>query len=186
MKLRKRNLFVLLISVSVICLLLYIVFAPTTRVYGLTYPQTERILLDALHLDANLLFNNPKAMQAKVGPELNRYMKMKLYRVSIARYIPGEYLSMTVSHQYNIGATGQERVTFIISRKSKVKTSVTVDYCNRWVGIFPPFVYYSSSSINESRIQDLIWGSFKLRITNDQRLEYRLLFSLKLRCDKYR
>ena len=139
--------------------MVYIVFVPATRKYGLTYLQAERMLLDALGLDAKALFNNPKVMQAKVGAELNRYMKMKLYRVRIARHIPGEYLSMTVSHQYNIGASGQERVTFIINRKSKVETSVTVDYCNRWVGIFPPFVYYSSSFINESRIQDLIWGS---------------------------
>ena len=159
MKVRKRRLLVLLISVSVIFLLLYAVFVPATRKYELSYPETERMLLDALGLDAERLFNNPKAMQAKVGPELNKYMKMRLYRVRIARHIPGEYLSMSVSHQYNIGANGQERVTFVIRRKSKVKTSVTVDYCDRWVGIFPPFVYYSSGSINESRIQDLIWGS---------------------------
>ena len=160
MKVRKRRLLVLLISVSVIFLLLYAVFVPATRKYELSYPETERMLLDALGLDAERLFNNPKAMQAKVGPELNKYMKMRLYRVRIARHIPDEYLSMSVSHQYNIGANGQERVTFVIRRKSKVKTSVTVDYCNHWVGIFPPFVYYSSGSINESRIQNLIWGSF--------------------------
>jgi hypothetical protein len=37
-------------------------------------------------------------------------------------------------------------------------TRVKVNYTDRWVGIWPPFVFYNPGILRERRISGMIWG----------------------------
>ncbi len=131
----------------------------TTRTYNLPFSQAEAFLLYRLGLDENDLAR-PLAVQAKVDSVLAEYMSMKLYRVHIDEYKAGEHLSFTCSHRYNIGASGQECIHFDLLKRTSAKTRVTVDYCDRWAGMFPPFVFWNPGLGREKGIHNEIWNKY--------------------------
>jgi len=129
----------------------------TTREYSIPFATAEASLYDTLHLDKTQVLNNTVMAQAKAEGELERSMSMKLYAIDMHKHIPGKHLSFTLNHIYNIGANGGEYIRFDIVAKRSDITEVTVNYTDRWVGMWPPFVFLNPGPFREKRIHKAIW-----------------------------
>ena len=129
----------------------------TTRTYDIPFEEAEATLFTRLNLDPVQTTTKPDWVQAKAQNELGRVMTKKLYAVVLHEYDPGTALSFTCHHLYDIGAVGGEYIRFDLRTKSPQKTRITVDYCDRWYGMWPPFIFWNPGLIRESKIHKLIW-----------------------------
>ena len=129
----------------------------TTREYSTPFATTEASLYDALHLDKTQVLSNTVMAQAKAEGELERSMSMRLYAIDVHTYIPDKRLSFTLYHRYDIGANGAEYIRFDIIAKQSDITEVTVNYTDRWVGMWPPFAFLNPGPFREKNIHRLIW-----------------------------
>ena len=123
-----------------------------------------------LHLDKEKVVGQAKNSerflpQAKAEGELAKSMTMKLFAVYLHDYVPGQRLSFTASHEYNIGASGSESIRFELTAQKPDATKITVDYTNRWKGIWPPFVVNDTGSSSEKNIHQIIWGGWSVKVT---------------------
>jgi len=131
----------------------------TTRTYTMTYSHAETLLFTRLHLDKDSTLRNPRLVQARAEDKLMRPMSMKLFAVDLHSNTPGQYLSFTCHHLYNIGAVGGQYIRFDLKKEGDDKTSITVDYCDRWRGMWPPFVFWNPGPGRERKIHNAIWGN---------------------------
>ena len=128
-----------------------------TRTYDIPFDTATTTLFSALHLDPDDTITNTVSAQAKAEGKLADHMRMKLYAVKLDEYKPGATLSFTCSHAYNIGASGAEYIRFRIQKEAPDKSKITVDYCDRWVGMWPPFIFWNPGPFRDSKILDQIW-----------------------------
>lgn len=77
---------------------------------------------------------------------------MNLYATQLEMHIQGEALTLLCKHTYNIGANGGEYIRFKIKKIDENRTSVKVDYSDRWAGMWPPFLFWNPGWVRESRI----------------------------------
>ena len=136
----------------------------TTKQYPISFEQAETALFGALHLDKEKVVDKSKRAdrflpQAKAEGELLKSMPMKLFAVYLHEYVPGKRLSFTAEHEYNIGANGSESIRFDLTAKKPDATKITVNYDDRWVGMWPPFVYLNLGYGKERNIHRIIWGT---------------------------
>jgi len=129
----------------------------TTQTWNIPYSTAENILFSRLSLDKNKLTAGKLSVQAKVDDNLGKYMSMKIYSAKLNRYEPNERLDFMCQHRYNIGAIGGEYIRFSLTKRSPKKTKITVDYCDRWRGIWPPFVFWNPGLGREKHIHHEIW-----------------------------
>ena len=129
----------------------------TTRTYDIPFDEAALTLFSALHLDPSDTITKPDWVQAKAEDQLGTLMGMKLYVVKLEEYKPGTTLSFTCSHTYNIGANGAEYIHFRIQSTPPNKSEITVDYCDRWYGMWPPFIFWNPGPFRESKILKQIW-----------------------------
>ena len=129
----------------------------TTRTYDIPFDEAATPLFTALHLDPTDTTTKPDWVQAKAENQLATLMRMKLYAVKLDEYKPGTALSFTCSHTYNIGASGAEYIRFRIQKQPSGKSKITVDYCDRWYGMWPPFIFWNPGPFRESKIHKQIW-----------------------------
>ena len=129
----------------------------TTRTYNTPYSKAEEVLFERLHLNKDETLASPVSVQAKADGELGNLMSMKLYVVVLNQYTPGTSLSFTCHHLYDIGAVGGEYIRFDLRKKSADMTSITVDYCDRWYGMWPPFIFWNPGPFRERNIHGAIW-----------------------------
>ena len=129
----------------------------SSRVYPVPFDEAEDVLYKSLQLDRNLLRTNPVMAQAVATGDLARPMSMEKYAVVPEVDMPGERLQLTLQHRYNIGATGAEYIRFELKALGPDRTQVRVNYTDRWLGIWPPFVFYNPGMIRERRISRAIW-----------------------------
>lgn len=139
----------------------------TTRTYTMPYSHAETLLFERLHLDKDATLRDPRRVQARAEDDLMRPMSMKLFAVDMNSSTPGQFLSFTCHHLYNIGAVGGQYIRFDLKKKDDDKTSITVDYCDRWWGMWPPFVFWNPGPGRERNIHNAIWG----KESANQRLE---------------
>ena len=128
-----------------------------TRTYDIPFDKATTTLFSALHLDPNDAMTNTVSVQAKAEGILADHMRMKLYAVKLDEYKPGTTLAITCSHTYDIGAYGAEYICFRIQKQDPDKSIITVDYCDRWVGMWPPFLFWNPGPFRDSKILDQIW-----------------------------
>ena len=128
-----------------------------TRTYDIPFDKATATLFSALHLDPDNTITNTFSVQAKAEGILADHMRMKLYAVKLDDYRPGATLAFTCSHAYNIGASGAEYIRFRIQKEAPDKSKITVDYCDRWVGMWPPFLFWNPGPFRDSKILDQIW-----------------------------
>jgi len=156
----KTKLILLFLAAAV---LLAVVLAPllsgcaTTRQYPMSFAKAEAALLDMLHLDKDKVLNNTVMAQAKAEGELEKSMSMKLFAIDLHDHIPDNHLSFTANHIYNIGANGGEYIRFDLTAKQPDLTEITVNYTDRWVGMWPPFVFFNPGKGREKSIHRIIW-----------------------------
>jgi hypothetical protein len=131
----------------------------TTRIYNIPYDKAESMLLSRLSLDKEVFIHKTQSVQAKADDMLAKSMRMRLYAVRLYWYRPSEGLIFACYHRYDIGATGREYIRFDLEKISAEKTRITVDYCDRWRGILPPFLFYNPGPFREKEIHKAIWGS---------------------------
>jgi len=129
----------------------------TTRQYPMSFAKAEAALFDTLHLDKTQVLNNTVMAQAKAEGELEKSMSMKLFAIDLHDHIPDNHLSFTANHIYNIGANGGEYIRFDLTAKQPELTEITVNYTDRWVGMFPPFVFLNPGKGREKNIHRIIW-----------------------------
>jgi hypothetical protein len=130
----------------------------TTRTYNMPYSQAEAVLFERLHLDKDKTLTSPLNVQAKAQDDLAGPMSMKLFAVELHEHTPGTSLSFTCHHLYNIGAVGGQYIRFDLRKQTTDKTRITVDYCDRWWGIWPPFIFWNPGPFRERNIHNAIWG----------------------------
>ncbi len=153
----------LMLSVPIATVLLIACIAPllsgcsTTRQYPIPFAKAEAALFDTLHLDKDQVLNNTVMAQAKAEGELKKSMSMKLFAIDLHDHVPDRQLSFTANHIYNIGANGGEYIRFDLTAKQSNLTEITVNYTDRWVGMFPPFLFLNPGPFREKRIHRLIW-----------------------------
>jgi len=131
----------------------------TTKSYNIPYSRAESSLFEHLHLDKAKTLSSPRSVQAKAHGDLAKSMSMELFAVDLHEYTPGTSLSLTCRHLYNIGADGGQSIRFDLQRQTANKTRITVDYSDRWSGIWPPFVFSSPGLSQEPAIHSAIWGA---------------------------
>ena len=83
---------------------------------------------------------------------------MRPYGVDVHDDWPNE-LSFTCHHYYDIGAVGGEYIRFDLEKRDPERTRITVDYSDRWYGIWPPFVFWNPGIFRETTIHKLIWAN---------------------------
>ena len=147
------------LPIIIAVVLFYLYGFGTSKTYRIPYLETENILLSRLHLNLNELVNRPLSVQAKADDVLAKSMRMKLYAVTLDKYEPNNQLSFTCYHRYNIGAVGEEYIHFDIIKLTPTKTSITVNYSDRWKGVFPPFVFWNPGLARERHIHSEVWGA---------------------------
>ena len=130
----------------------------TTRTYKMPYSLAERLLFEHLHIDKDATLRNPHRVQARAEEELERSMSMKLFANDLHASTPGESLSFTCHHLYDIGAVGGEYILFELRKRDEDTTRIKVDYCDRWWGVWPPFVFWNPGLARERNIHNEIWG----------------------------
>ena len=54
-------------------------------------------------------------------------------------------------------ANGAEYIRFRIQKVAPDKSKITVDYCDRWVGMWPPFLFWNPGPFRGSKILEQIW-----------------------------
>ncbi|MFB6355802.1 MAG: hypothetical protein ABEJ65_04735 [bacterium] len=138
-------------------LMLVVSGCASTQNYSMRYERAQKALFENLHLKQSRMTGDTEPGQARVEGALKNSMSMGIYGVDQHRHVPGERMSFTVRHGYNIGATGSESIYFELLGTSPGTTRITVDYSDRWYGIFPPFVFYNPGLLRESRIHKIIW-----------------------------
>ena len=129
----------------------------TTRTYDIPFDEAATTLFSALHLDPGDTMTNTVSVQAKAEGVLANHMRMKLYAVQLDEYKPGITLAITCSHTYDIGASSAEYIRFRIQKQAPDKSKISVDYCDRWVGMWPPFLFWNPGPFRGSRILEQIW-----------------------------
>ncbi len=153
----------LMLIVPLTTVLLVVVVAPllsgcsTTRQYSMPFAKAEAALFSTLHLDKTQVLNNTIMAQAKAEGELEKSMSMKLFAIDLHDHIPDKHLSFTANHIYNIGANGGEYIRFDLTAKQPDLTEITVNYTDRWVGMWPPFIFLNPGSGREKNIHRIIW-----------------------------
>ncbi len=95
--------------------------------------------------------------QAKADGGLEKSMSMKLFAIDLHDHVPGKHLSFTANHIYNIGANGGEYIRFDLTAKQQDMTEITVNYTDRWIAMFPPFVFLNPGPFREKKIHRIIW-----------------------------
>lgn len=161
-KVLKRNRYIagaVLIIIMVAGVGLFLRGCRTTRIYNIPYDKAESMLLLRLSLDKEVFIHKRQPVQAKADEVLARSMWMKVYAVRLNWYRPSEGLIFSCYHRYDIGATGSESIRFDLEKISAEKTRITVDYCDRWRGMWPPFLFYNPGPFREKEIHRAIWGS---------------------------
>jgi len=148
-----------LIFALVVALMGLLVGCSTTRTYSMPYAFAEDRLFERLHLEINTTLETPGRVQAKADGDLEGPMAMKRYAVDLHGHTSGESLSLTLSHRYNIGASGGEYIQFELARITDSETRITVNYTDRWWGMWPPFVFWNPGPFREKRIHAAIWGN---------------------------
>jgi hypothetical protein len=124
----------------------------------MSYSQAEELLFERLHLDRDTTLRKPDSVQAKAEGELERPMSMKLFAVVLHESTPSQSLSFTCHHLYNIGAVGGQYILFDLRRLDPSRTRIKVDYCDRWRGMWPPFVFWNPGRARERNIHKAVWG----------------------------
>jgi hypothetical protein len=122
------------------------------------FSMAETIFYDTLHLDKEQVLSNPVMAQAKAEGDLRKSMSMRLFAIDLHDYTPNQHLSLTSRHLYNIGATGGEYIRFSLTAVTEEQTKIMVNYTDRWIGIWPPFVFYNPGPKRERNIHRKIWG----------------------------
>ena len=122
------------------------------------YSRAEGLLFERLHLDRVSTLRNPQRVQARAEDELERPMSMKLFAVDLHESTPGQSLSFTCHHLYDIGAVGGQYMHFDLRKADESTTRIKVDYCDRWWGMWPPFVFWNPGPARERNIHNAIWG----------------------------
>lgn len=159
MKTKRRRLLATITAVAALATLSPLLAGcSTTRTYSIPYAKAEDLLFDHLQLDKDLTLQNPRSVQARAEGDLERPMSMKLFAVDLHESTPGQLLSFTCSHLYDIGAVGGQYILFDLRRVDEGSTRVTVDYCDRWWGMWPPFVFWNAGPARERSIHKAIWG----------------------------
>lgn len=168
MKTTRRRLLVTITAV-VVLVILFALFpgCGTTRKYRMPYAKVEGLLFEHLHLDKDLTLRNPRSVQARAEGDLVRPMSMKLFAVDLHQSTPGQALSFTCHHLYDIGAVGGQYILFDLQRVDEGSTRVTVDYCDRWYGMWPPFVFWNPGPVRERNIHKAIWGKESTNHTSE-------------------
>ena len=131
----------------------------TSKTYNIPFSDAAATLLTRLQLDPALTITQPDLVQAKADDILGTAMSMKLYAVDLQKYERGETLSLLCRHVYNIGASGGEFIRFRLRKKDSQRTHITVDYSDRWYGMWFPFVFWNPGTYRERNIHNLIWES---------------------------
>jgi hypothetical protein len=121
------------------------------------FAKAEAALFDTLHLDKTKVLNNTVMAQAKAEGELGKSMSMKIFAIDLHDHVPDKHLSFTAHHLYNIGASGGQYIRFDLTATQANVTEVTVNYVDRWVGMFPPFVFLNPGPFREKKIHEQIW-----------------------------
>ena len=153
----------LMLIVPLTTVLLVVALAPllsgcsTTRQYPMSFAKAEAALFDTLHLDKAQVLNDTLMAQAKAEGELEKSMSMKRFAIDLHDYVPDKHLSFTANHIYNIGANGGQYIRFDLTAKRPDLTEITVNYTDRWVGMWPPFVFLNPGPFREKSIHKIIW-----------------------------
>lgn len=140
----------------------------TTRTYRMPYSHAERLLFEHLHIDKDSTLGNPRSVQARAEDALERPMSMRLFAVDLHESTPGESLSFTCHHLYDIGAVGGQYILFDLRKAQENTTRIKVDYCDRWWGMWPPFVFWNPGPARERNIHKAIWGKESANNTSDR------------------
>lgn len=131
----------------------------TSRICNQSFTQVEGQLLSSIHLEEADIIHSSYLIQAKVEGELARVMSKKIYAVELRSYEAGRRLCFGLRHDYDIGAVGGEYITFDLQRRASGSTRIMVDYCDRWAGVWPPFIFWNPGGMRESKILDQIFGA---------------------------
>lgn len=73
-------------------------------------------------------------------------------------------VSIVCTREYNIGASGGQTICFEISPVDETHTQITVAYTEQWVGMWPPFVFWSPGIIMRQRLADSIDCFIRARV----------------------
>lgn len=134
----------------------------TTRHYPVPFAEAEAALLKTLHLDKDQVLYNTVMAQAKAEGALEKSMSMRLFAIDLHDYVPDQRLSFTAKHIYNIGASGGEYIRFDLTARPDNETLITVNYTDRWVGMWPPFIFLNPGFRREKNIHRIIWQKIPL------------------------
>ena len=145
-------------TVASIVLIYVLSGCAATKSYNIPFSRAGAVLFERLHLDEHQALSSPRSVQAKPKGNLAKQMSMELFAVDLHEYTPGTSLSFTCQHLYDIGAVGGQYIRFDLRKQAADKTRVTVDYCDRWYGMWFPFVFWSPGLSQERTILNEIWG----------------------------
>lgn len=122
------------------------------------YAIAESNLIDRLNID-KLEMIEGKWPLATADAELKESMKMGLFHSEIQQYSDGNHLRFEAHHEYNIGGTGKESITFDLMRISSTQTQVKIDYYEHtWLFAFIPMPPDSGED-EEAHILATIFGT---------------------------
>ena len=115
-----------------------------------SFAETKQILFTYLGANENDFSTRKTAYVSPDAPAAN----LIGYGGDISMEIEpeSERLSIVIKREYNIGASGNLIVYFEIMPVDETQKKIIVDYEDSWVGIWPPFIWWSPGIIMKHRI----------------------------------
>ena len=147
---KKRILVCSILSVFAVAFFL-IASHKNTVVYKGSLDETQQMVFAYLGVNASDFSASKTTLASSTNSPLYKLVDYILH-VSTEKRFFSESLSIVAEHKYNIGGTGGMMIRFEMMPVDDKRTRVTVRFKNSWVGIWPPFVWWSPGIIIRCRI----------------------------------
>ncbi len=125
-----------------------------TKIYDVQFSEAERIILQRFNIDKVGLLKDWS--YAYFDDEIGKYMKTGPFYAKLEDHLPGKELRFYIHQDYDIGATGAEKLTLELKKINDNQTEIMVDYLDKWKGIMPPFIYTNHGAKKERKIIERI------------------------------
>jgi len=145
------------IHIAILLLLLIVVITFTIDAI-----RNTMIIASPLHETKQALFEYFDIHEKILNPKINAIAtteKSPLYgvtdyilHVSMDENTSPEKFTITLTHDYNIGATGGMTIRFVLTPVDETRTRLTVYFEDSWTGIWPPFVFWNPGMTIKQRI----------------------------------
>ena len=150
---RKKCILVCSILFVFVVALFFIASHKNTVVYKGSLDETQQMVFAYLGVNASDFSVRRTTPASSTNSPLYELLNY-IFHVSVEENWFSEKHSIVAKHEYNIGASGGMTIRFGIVPIDEKQTRVTVSYKNSWVGIWPPFVWWSPGIIARHRIAD--------------------------------